>query len=112
MKAHVVSVCFKCFRRFRGMLQLFHMHVAKVDRRWCTCCKCFRGVVQNVSSILDVCCTRFDLDIVAEPPHLMPPRSTCLTLDTKYPREDINLSSSIEHTTTENSKIYIFSSES
>ena len=29
LKAHVVSVCFKCFR---GMLQLFHMDVAKEDR--------------------------------------------------------------------------------
>jgi hypothetical protein len=74
MKAHVASVCFKCFRCFRGVLQLFHMNVAKVDRGCCTCyicCKCFRGMlqvfqrfVQNVSSVLDVCCKRFDLDIV------------------------------------------------
>jgi hypothetical protein len=29
LKAHVANVCFKCFR---GMLQMFHMDVAKVDR--------------------------------------------------------------------------------
>ena len=31
MEAHVASVCFKCFRRFKGMLQLFYMDVAKID---------------------------------------------------------------------------------
>jgi hypothetical protein len=49
IKAHVASVCFKCFRYFRGVLQLFHMNVAKVDRGCCTCyicCKCFRGMLQ------------------------------------------------------------------
>jgi hypothetical protein len=53
MKAHVGSICFKYFRCFRGMLQLFHMDVAKVDRRWFTCCKCskacckcFRGLFE------------------------------------------------------------------
>jgi hypothetical protein len=43
---------------------LFHVDVAKVDRECCTCCKCFRGIlqafVQNVSSISDVYCKRFD----------------------------------------------------
>ena len=88
METHVASVCFKCFRRFRGMLelfymdvakvdqgcctyckcfrgmlQLFHMDVAKVDQGCCTYCKCFRGVVQNVSFVPDVCCKRSDLDI-------------------------------------------------
>jgi hypothetical protein len=29
---HVVSVHFKCFRCFRGMLQVFYKDVAKVDR--------------------------------------------------------------------------------
>jgi hypothetical protein len=32
MKSHVASVCFKYFRCFRGMLQLFHMDVTKIDR--------------------------------------------------------------------------------
>ena len=52
------------------MLQLFHMDVAKVDQRYCICCKCFIGMlqvfkrfVQNVSSVLDVCCKRSDLDV-------------------------------------------------
>ena len=32
LKAHVASVCFKCFSYFRDMLQGFRMDVAKVDR--------------------------------------------------------------------------------
>jgi hypothetical protein len=32
LKAHVVSVCFKYFSCFRGMLQVFHMDVAKIDQ--------------------------------------------------------------------------------
>jgi hypothetical protein len=31
LKAHVTSVHFECFRCFIGMLQLFHMDVAKAD---------------------------------------------------------------------------------
>ena len=49
---------------------------------------------------------------VAEPPNPMPPRSTCLSLDTKYSREDTKLRSFVEHTLRENSKIYIFPSGS
>ena len=49
---------------------------------------------------------------VAEPPNLMPPRSICLLLDTKYSREDTKLRSFVEHTSRENSKIHIFSSGS
>jgi hypothetical protein len=52
------------------MLQLFYMDVAKIDRECCiccVCCKCFRDMlqdfVQNVSSVPDVCCKRFDLDV-------------------------------------------------
>ena len=51
MEAHVASVYFKCFRRFRGMLQLFYMDVAKVDRGIAyvvsvskAYCKCFIGL--------------------------------------------------------------------
>ena len=32
LKAHVAGVCFKCFRCFTGMLQVFYIDVAKVDR--------------------------------------------------------------------------------
>jgi hypothetical protein len=32
LKVHVISVCFKCFICFKGMLQVFYMDVAKVDR--------------------------------------------------------------------------------
>jgi hypothetical protein len=30
--SHVANVSFKCFRYFKGMLQMFHMDVAKVNR--------------------------------------------------------------------------------
>ena len=43
MQAHVSSACFKCFR---GMLQLFHMDVTKVDQGCCTYCKCFTSMLQ------------------------------------------------------------------
>ena len=53
MKTDVASICFKCFRCFIGMLQVFHMDVAKVDRDVAygasvleACCKCFRGILQ------------------------------------------------------------------
>jgi hypothetical protein len=40
------------------------MDVAKVDRG---CCKCYRNMlqkfVQNVSSVSDICCKCFDLDV-------------------------------------------------
>ena len=32
LSPYVAIVCFNCFRRFRGMLQLNHIDVAKVDR--------------------------------------------------------------------------------
>jgi hypothetical protein len=32
LKMHVARVCFKYFNCFRGMLQVFYTHVAKVDR--------------------------------------------------------------------------------
>ena len=32
LKGHVAIVCFKCFRYFRGMLQMLYINVAKVDR--------------------------------------------------------------------------------
>jgi hypothetical protein len=73
MKAHVANICFKRFIRFRGMLQLFHVDVANVDRGCCTCCICckclrsmlqvFQRFVQNVSSIPVVCCKRSDLNV-------------------------------------------------
>jgi hypothetical protein len=67
-------LCCKCmfqmFSRFKSMLQWFHRDVAKIDRGCCTCCiccKCFRGIlqtfIQNVLSILNIRCKRFDLDV-------------------------------------------------
>ena len=44
---------------------------------------------------------------VAESPNLMPLRSTCLPLDTKYSRKNTKLRSSIGHTPRENPKIHI-----
>ena len=32
LKEHVANVCFKCFRYFKGKLQVFYIDVAKVDR--------------------------------------------------------------------------------
>ena len=49
---------------------MFYMDVAKVD--WDVayaasvseaCCKCFKGDVQNVSFVPDVCCKRSGLDV-------------------------------------------------
>jgi hypothetical protein len=61
LKAYVASVCFKCFRYFRGMLQLSYADVAKVD--WDVahiiivvhvCCKLLFSMFHL--SFLDVCC--------------------------------------------------------
>jgi hypothetical protein len=56
------------------MLQVFHMDDVKVDQDVAyvasileVCCKCFKGMlqafVQNDSSVSDVCCKRFDMDV-------------------------------------------------
>ena len=45
---------------------------------------------------------------VVESSHLMPFRSSCLTLDTKYSKEDTKLCSSVEHISRENSKSTFF----
>ena len=45
---------------------------------------------------------------VAEPPNLMPPRSACLPLDAKHPKENTKLLGFVGHTTGENPKIHIF----
>ena len=41
---------------------------------------------------------------MAEPPNLMPPRSACLPLDTKHPKENTKLLGSVGHTPRENPK--------
>jgi hypothetical protein len=71
LKEHVANVCFKCFRYFRGILQVFYIDVAKVDRDVAyvamvvyVCCKClflmfhllFRRMLQ---SCLSGCCICF-----------------------------------------------------
>jgi hypothetical protein len=60
---YVANICFKCFRRFRDMFQLFHIDVAKVYYGCCTCYiyyKCCRGMlqafIQNISSVTDLRC--------------------------------------------------------
>jgi hypothetical protein len=50
LKAHVASVCFKCFSSFRGMLQGFRMNVAKVDQD-----------VANIAMVIHLCCNRLFL---------------------------------------------------
>ena len=47
LKEHVAGLCFKCFRCFIGMLQVFYMDVAKVD--W---------DVAYVVMVVHVCCKR------------------------------------------------------
>jgi hypothetical protein len=45
MKEHVANLCFKCFRCFIGMLQVFHMDIAKVDQD-----------VAYVAMVIHICC--------------------------------------------------------
>jgi hypothetical protein len=47
---YIANVCFKCFRYFKGMMQLLHMNVAKV----------YRDVahVAYLASVTEVCCKR------------------------------------------------------
>jgi hypothetical protein len=45
LKARVANICFNYFRCFRGMFQIFHMDVAKVDRD-----------VTHVASVSEACC--------------------------------------------------------
>jgi hypothetical protein len=54
MKAHIAIVCFKRFRHFRGMMQLFYMDVTKVDRGCYTCCKSFQRQLQ----VFQWCCSK------------------------------------------------------
>jgi hypothetical protein len=44
LKAHVVSVCFKCFRSFKGIFQMLRIDIAKVDWEFC-----------NAASVSDEC---------------------------------------------------------
>jgi hypothetical protein len=79
LKAYVASVCFKCCRCFRDMLQVLHMDVAKVDQNVAyvamvvhVCCKrlfpmfhlffpdvCCKSVYLNVAYVLHICCKYF-----------------------------------------------------
>jgi hypothetical protein len=68
LKMHVASVCFKCFRCLRGMLQVFQMDVAKVNRDVAyvamvvnVCCKGLFSMFLDVllQVCLFVCCIRF-----------------------------------------------------
>ena len=62
LKARVANVCFKCFKYFRGVLQLFYIGVCKNRSRCCTCCNgytcIFQVYVPTVSSVSNVCCKR------------------------------------------------------
>jgi hypothetical protein len=54
LKAHVMGVHFKCLRSFRGMLQVFHTNVAKVDQDVtyvASCAHMLQGSVLNVLSV-------------------------------------------------------------
>jgi hypothetical protein len=45
LKTHVASICFKIFKRFIGILQVFRMDVAKVNQD-----------VAYVEMVVHVCC--------------------------------------------------------
>jgi hypothetical protein len=63
------SVCFKCFRCSRGMLQLFHMNVANIHRDVAFVAKCSRGMLQvfqrHVATVCSKCfiCFRRTLQV-------------------------------------------------
>ena len=79
LKTHVAYVYFKCLRCFRGMLQLFHTDITKVDRDVAyiamvvhVCCKrlfpmfhlcfwtyCYKRVYLNVAYVSHICCKCF-----------------------------------------------------
>ena len=59
LKPYVANACFKDFRCFKDMLQVFHMDVAKVDRDVVSVSELCRNCLFNVSSISDVCCKCF-----------------------------------------------------
>jgi hypothetical protein len=76
---YVANVCFNCFGCFRGMLEVFHMYVVKLDRDVAyfamtihVCCKrlfhffadvCYKCFYLGVAYILHICCKRFYLDV-------------------------------------------------
>jgi hypothetical protein len=78
LKAHVVSICFKCFRCFISMLQVFYMDVTKVDREVAyvimvvhVCCQllfsCFICFLElyYVVSVLFGCCIHFHVYVAS-----------------------------------------------
>ena len=60
---HVASVHFECFRYFKGMFQVFHKDVLKVDLGVAHVAmgytRMFQVYVLNVSSVLVICCKCF-----------------------------------------------------
>jgi hypothetical protein len=64
LKAHIASVCFKCFR---CILQVFHMHVVKVDLYVAyvamTIHVCCKRLFQMFYLFSDVCCKCVYMDI-------------------------------------------------
>jgi hypothetical protein len=51
---HVASVCFKCFTRFRHMLQVFYLNIAYVV-------VAIHMLQAYVSFVLDICCCKFSI---------------------------------------------------
>jgi hypothetical protein len=51
---YVASVCFRCFSYFRHMLQVFYLNFAYVA----VTTHMLKAYVRNVSSVLDVCCSK------------------------------------------------------
>jgi hypothetical protein len=63
---YVANACFKCFKRLRGMLQLFNMDVAKIDWRclhMLHMLQVFQMHVAGVCSKRFISCKRSDLNV-------------------------------------------------
>jgi hypothetical protein len=67
LKAHIATIRFKCFRCFRGVLQVFHIDVAKVDRDVAYVLHMLQWLYTYVASVyskcficfLETCCKYF-----------------------------------------------------
>jgi hypothetical protein len=59
LKPHVASACFKCFKCFGGMLQVFYIDIAKVDRDVAHVAMVFSNVCPKCFICFSVCCNCF-----------------------------------------------------
>jgi hypothetical protein len=57
--AHVATTIHICCKNLFKMFYLFQTYVANVLSRYCMRCNDYVAIVQNVSSVLNVCCNCF-----------------------------------------------------